>query len=107
MSAFQRYTTTEKRYDAGHKTLHYEYIAVEQDKYQTDDVMDFLNTEHFNLMHIGQNFAWMQEDGSILNRVPNKAAYEATLMMYSELCAKYPKAQVRFKNITTSTFTPA
>lgn len=107
LSAFQRYNEIETRYAAGHKALHYRDIAVEEDKYQTDDVMDFLTTQYFKLMHIGENFAWMDMDGSILNRVPNKPAYEATLVLYAELCNKYPKAQFRFTNINTSSFTPA
>lgn len=107
LSAFQRYNEIATRYDAGHKALHYRDIAVEEDKYQTDDVMDFLTTQYFKLMHIGENFAWMDMDGSILNRVPNKAAYEATMVLYAELCNKYPKAQFRFTNVNTTSFTPA
>ena len=106
LSAFQRFTETETRYDAGHKTLHYNGVPVEQDKYQGDQVMDFLSTEYFSLMHIGENFAWMSDDGAVLSRVQNKAAYEATLAMYAELCVKYPKAQFRYTNIQKTSFTP-
>lgn len=105
LSAFQRYNLIDTRYDAGHKALHYNDVPVEEDKYQKDDVMDFLSTQYLSLMHIGETFSWMSEDGAILNRVPNKAAYEATLVLYAELCAKYPKANLRLKNITTSSFT--
>ena len=107
LSAYQRYHEIATRYDAGHMTMHYNGVPVEQDKYQTDTTMDFLCTEFFKLMHIGENFSWLDMDGSVLNRVPNKAAYEATLVLYAELCLKYPKAQFRYTNIQKTTFTPA
>jgi len=107
LSAFQRYTELSTRYDAGHITMHYNGVPVEQDKYQGDQVMDFLTLDYFEIKHIGENFSFLNNDGSVLHRISNKAAYEATLVLYAELCAKYPKAQFRYEQIQKTTFTPA
>lgn len=106
LSSFQRYTEVETRYDAGHKAIHYNGVPVEQDKYQGDQKMDFLTLEHFEVKHLGENFSFLNNDGSVLSRVANKAAYEATIVLYAELCNKYPKAQFRYKDIQKTTFTP-
>jgi len=42
-----------------------------------------LNTEHLGL-HEASEWEFMEEDGNVLNRIPNKDGYEATLFHYSE-----------------------
>lgn len=89
----------ETRYDAGHKTLSYNGVPVEKDKYQTNNVMDFLNMESFNLMSIGPLFDWMNRDGAVLSRMPNKAAYEATLLSFAEVKCDHPASNCRISGI--------
>lgn len=100
LSQFQRYSTIDTRYDAGHKTMSYDGIPVERDKYQGENTMDFLNIKDtFSLLSIGELFDWMDGDGAVLSRVANKAMYEAVLTSYAEVMCKQPGANVRIKGI--------
>lgn len=100
LAQYQRYTTMETRYDAGHVTMSYDGIPVEQDKYQGENTMDFLNMkDNFELLSIGQLFDWMNEDGSILKAVSGKAIYEAILVNFAEMMCKHPAANARIKGI--------
>jgi hypothetical protein len=42
---------------------------------------------------------WMGDDGSILSRIQNKDAYEATLRCYRELGTKKRKAVMRLDDV--------
>ena len=99
LSEFQRYVEINTRYDAGHKTMSYNGIPIERDKYQTTDVMDFLNMESFKLRSMGSLFDWMARDGSILTRVANKPAYEATLLSFAEIQCDHPASNCRISGI--------
>ncbi|MDD3174571.1 MAG: phage major capsid protein [Herbinix sp.] len=100
LSQFQRYSTIDTRYDAGHRTMSYDGIPVERDKYQGENIMDFLNIQDtFSLLSIGELFDWMNGDGAVLSRVANKAMYEAALTSYAEVMCKQPGANVRIKGI--------
>ena len=101
LAQFQRYSEIETRYDAGHVTMSYNGIPVEQDKYQGDTTMDFLNiADTFELLSIGELFDWMDMDGAILKPVADTAAYEAILTNYAEIMCKQPGANTRITNIT-------
>lgn len=101
LAQFQRYNEMTTRYDAGHVTMSYNGIPVEQDKYQGDTTMDFLNiADTFQLLSIGELFSWFDMDGNILKPVPNLAAYEAILTNYAEIICKQPAANTRIANIT-------
>lgn len=102
LSTFQRYTETDTRYDAGHRTLSYDGISVERDKYQGDTTMDFLKMDTFELMSIGQLFDYMNMDGNVLKAVSGKAMYEAILTSYAEIACKFPGANMRITNIKTT-----
>lgn len=102
LSQFQRYTETETRYAAGHRTLSYDGIPVERDKYQGDTTMDFLKMDTFELMSIGQLFDYMNMDGNVLKAVSGKAMYEAILTSYAEIACKFPGANMRITNIKTT-----
>lgn len=100
LAQYQRYTEMETRYDAGHRTLSYDGIPVEQDKYQGDNVMDFLNIKDtFSLFSIGELFDWMDLDGSVLKHVAGKAMYEAILTSYAEIICNQPNQNIRIKGI--------
>ena len=101
LAQFQRYSEIETRYEAGHITMSYNGIPVEQDKYQGDTTMDFLNiADTFELLSIGELFDWMDMDGAILKPVADRAAYEAILTNYAEIMCKQPGANTRITNIT-------
>lgn len=100
LAQYQRYTTIDTRYDAGHSTMSYDGIPVETDKYQDDDVMDFLNIQDtFTMLSIGELFDWMDLDGAVLKAVSGKAQYEAILTSYAEVMCKQPGANVRINGI--------
>ena len=101
LAQFQRYAEMSTRYDAGHVTMSYNGIPVEQDKYQVDTVMDFLNVaDTFELLSIGELFDWMNADGNILKPVSGVAAYEAILVNFAEIMCKQPAANTRITAIT-------
>lgn len=100
LAQYQRYTTIDTRYDAGHSTMSYDGIPVETDKYQEDNVMDFLNIQDtFTMLSIGELFDWMNLDGAVLKAVSGKAQYEAILTSYAEVMCKQPGANVRISGI--------
>ncbi|MBO8161336.1 MAG: phage major capsid protein [Thermosipho sp. (in: Bacteria)] len=83
----------------GFKALTYNGIPVIADKYQAPGVMDLLSTENFTLNRI-DDWDWLDKDGAILSRMADKAAYEATLVLYADLGCDKPKAQTRLYGIT-------
>ena len=50
--------------------------------------------------HSGSGWEWMEDDGAILTRVANQAAYEATLYSFSELSSKRRNTHFRINGIT-------
>ncbi len=88
-----------KDVDGGYKTIAYNDVAISKEKYMGEGEIYLLNTEDFTLAQLA-DWGWMDADGSILNRVPNKAAYEAVLTKYCELLCKYPSAQAKISGIT-------
>lgn len=102
LSTFQRYTEADTKYDAGHRTLSYDGISVERDKYQGDTVMDFLKMDTFELLSIGELFDYMDMDGNILKAVSGKAMYEAILTSYAEISCKHPAANMRLSGVKTT-----
>jgi len=99
LSQYQRYTTIDTRYDAGHSTMSYDGIPVERDKYQGENTMDFLKMDTFSLLSLGELFSWMDDDGSVLKAVSGYPMYEAILASYAEIACKHPGANVRVKGI--------
>ena len=100
LSQYQRYSEMATRYDAGHVTMSYDSIPVEQDMFQSDNVMDFLNIQDtFSLLSIGELFSWSDLDGSVLKHVAGKAQYEAFLSSYAEIMCTQPNKNVRIKGI--------
>lgn len=58
----------------------------------TDDLVEF----------VGSDWDWMDDDGAILNRVPNKDAYEATLYKYNELATSQRNAFFDIRDLTAA-----
>ena len=57
-----------------------------------------LNTEHLGL-HEASEWEFMEEDGNVLNRIPNKDGYEATLFHYSEQVTDARNAHGKIVNL--------
>ena len=72
------------------------------DKDMTEDGCAYgISTNRF-ACYSGSDWEFMQEDGAILNRVPNKDAYEATLFAYKEIATDGRNAHGKIEGITTS-----
>lgn len=85
-------------YDGGFKALEYNGIPFVVDKdctrgriYGIDPSCIFIAYE--------TDYAWMDADGSILNRVPDTDAYEATMYRYWQVCTDARNRHVVVKNI--------
>lgn len=57
-----------------------------------------LDTENLVFMEL-EDWDWMDRDGAILNRVPNKDAYEATMFKYGDLACTRRNSQWRITAI--------
>jgi hypothetical protein len=88
-----------KTVDGGYKTIAYNDVAVSQEKYMDDGDFYIINTKDFTLAQVA-DWGWLDADGAILSRVPNKAAYEAALTKYCELICRKPNAQALVTGIT-------
>lgn len=50
--------------------------------------------------YLGCDWEWMDDDGAVLSRVPNKDAYEATMFKYHEIATTHRNAHFRLDGIT-------
>lgn len=87
-----------KEIDGGYKTISYDDVAISKEKYMKNGLYYIINTENFTLAQVA-DWGWLDADGAILSRVPNKAAYEAALTKYCELICRKPNAQALLKGI--------
>lgn len=76
----------------GYKAMKFGTIPITKEKYEKPGVMRFLCKDNFKLYRMG-GWDWMDKDGAVLNRVSNKPAYEATLVMYGDLGCDKPRGQ--------------
>lgn len=88
-----------KEVDGGYKTIAYNDVAISKEKYMKDSDFYIINTNDFTLAQVA-DWGWLDADGAILSRVPNKAAYEATLTKYCELICRKPASQAKVTGIT-------
>lgn len=91
--------TEYKTIDGGVRLISFDDVAVVKDKYMPAGTMYFLNTDDFSLAQLNE-WEWMDQDGAVLHRVANKAAYEATILKYCELICRVPGAQAMITGIT-------
>ena len=83
----------------GWKSLSYNGIAFATDKYVPAGKLFVLDTNDFALYSMG-DFNWMDRDGSMFERVKDKAAWEATMVRYCDIGCQRPKGQVELYGIT-------
>ncbi len=83
----------------GWKAISYNGIPLVADKYVASGVMDLLDLNDWGMYQMA-DFEWMDLDGAMLKQVPNKPAYEATLLKYCDVGCQRPAGQARLTGIT-------
>ncbi len=84
----------------GYKAMSYNGIPIVADRFCPIGTMYMLNTKDFCL-HQLCDWQWLSgEDGRILQQVPGKPIYTATLVKYAELVCSHPGAQGMLSGIT-------
>lgn len=77
----------------GYKAITYNGIPIVADKFCEDATMYFLNTDDFHIYQLC-DWRWMEDEaGRVLQQVPGKAVYGATLVKYAEMLCDRPAAQ--------------
>lgn len=111
--AYSALLTTQKRYttpDAtklkgGYKFIDFNDKPIVVDKHcqesSTETRMYFLDNSTLGIYRMA-DFDWMQEDGSVLSRVSNKEAYEATLVCDMEFATKARRHNGRLQGIQST-----
>lgn len=84
--------------DGGFRTLEFNMIPLVPDKDCTYGWMYFIDTETFSIYRMSDYF-WIDHDGSILSRIPNKDSYQATLALYAELGCTSPNRSAVITNL--------
>jgi hypothetical protein len=86
--------------EGGYQALSFNGVPIIADRFCPTGTMYMLDTTAFEL-HQLCDWEWLQgDDGKILQQVPGKPVYTATLVKYAELICSKPCAQVRFTDIT-------
>lgn len=87
--------------DGGVEIVSYNKIPISKEKYMDPNTLYLINTKDLTLAQVA-DWGWMDADGSILSRVAEKAAYEATLTKYADLICRRPSAQALITGITAA-----
>lgn len=85
--------------DGGYELVSYANIPITVEKYMPANTLDLINTKHIKLSRLAP-WDWLSEDGAILHRITDKAAYEASLVMYGDIICMKPSANGRLVGIT-------
>ncbi len=89
--------------EGGYKSLSFNgMIPIVKSRFAPDGTMDILDTSTFRMVTLGGKGGFVDEDGSILQRVPGKAEFVATYAKFSELYCNVPGGQGRISGITAA-----
>jgi len=83
MCAADRRQVNTMNLDGGWKAIDFNGVPLTVDPDAIDGEIYFLTTRDLQIFRMS-DYAWMEKDGSILHRVSNVDAYEATLFRYAE-----------------------
>ena len=84
--------------NGGFQALKYDEMEVVKDKYMPASTMYFLDENTMFIFELS-DFDWMDKDGAILSRTPNKDAYEATLFAYQQIACEAPRSNTKLKSL--------
>ena len=83
----------------GFKALSYNGIALVADKFVPAGHMQLLDLNDWAMYQMA-DFNWMDKDGSIMSRVADRPAWEATLVKYCDIGCQRPRGQGLITGIT-------
>lgn len=92
-------TTDVMKLKGGYSALLYNDTPMTVSKYAPEGVLYGLDMSTFKLYHI-EDWDWLDDDGAILSRVPNKAVWSATLARYMDLGMSKPAGSFKMSGIT-------
>ncbi len=82
----------------GFKALSYNGIALVADKFTPSGCMQLFDLNDWAMYQMA-DFNWMDRDGSIMARVANRPAWEATLVKYCDIGCQRPRGQALITRI--------
>lgn len=89
--------------DGGFKTLSYNGIPLDGDRFCPKGEMYFLDTDSLKMVQLC-DWEWLEgTDRAILNKVAGKASYQAILVKYANFVSMMPRAIGRLHGITAAT----
>ena len=83
----------------GFKALSYNGIALVADRFTPSGCMQLFDLNDWAMYQMA-DFNWMDRDGSIMTRVANRPAWEATLVKYCDIGCQRPRGQALITGIT-------
>ena len=97
----KRYGGKQMRLNGWAQAVDFAGIPIVKDKHCNDTDMWFLDTTMFSI-HQRDEGRWMDDDGAILSRLENRAAYQAGWTRRMQLICWAPAAQAHGKNVLIS-----
>lgn len=88
--------------DGGFRALSYNGVPIIPDKDAPHHKLFGLDTPTLKFYSMS-DLEWMEQDGAVLNRIPNEPAYEATLFLYREMGCTDPRNNVLIDNLNDPT----
>lgn len=83
----------------GWEVLSYNSQPFVADKYAQAGTIYGLDLSTWKFLQMG-DWDWLSDDGSVLNRVADKAIWEATMVKYGELICNKPRANFKMTGVT-------
>lgn len=87
--------------EGGWEVLSYNGKPFTADKYCQASTIYGLDLSTWRMLQLG-DWDWLAEDGAVLNRVAEKAIWEATMVKYGELICNKPRANFKMTGVTES-----
>lgn len=92
-------TTDVMHLKGGYTALMYNGTPITVSKYNPDGVLYGLDMSTIKMYQI-TDYIWLDDDGAVLSRIPNKAVWGATLAKYCDLGINKPAGSFKMSGIT-------
>ncbi len=92
-------TTDVMRLKGGYSALLYNDIPMTVSKYNPNGALYGLDMSTISMYEL-MDFNWLDDDGSVLSRVPNKPVWSATLAKYGDIGINKPAGSFKMSGIT-------